>query len=97
MSIQTGTVTAGTSANVTLSPAIGPFATVAVILTGRATGTVQIKVKTLQGDTFFSLSGVSSIDLTSTDTLIIENASIQAVQIDDTANAGAALTYTIRT
>lgn len=90
-------VPAGTSVDITLSPLLFDKSkkTTSVTLTGRATGVVQVKIKSRRGDTFFAPAGEASIDLTSGDTLIIEGTAVAAVRIDDTANNGANLAASI--
>jgi hypothetical protein len=97
MSIQQVAVTAGTSVDTVINPYDPAKRTTAITIKGRLTGTVQIKFIARSGDTYQAPSGSSSIDLTATDTLIIENNAVTAVRIDDTANSGAALSATIET
>lgn len=97
MSVQDFAITAGTSVDKIIDPFDPRNLNCTITLTGRLTGVVQIKIISRNGDTYFSPSGSSSIDLTTTDTLIITGTAVKAVRIDDTANVGAALKATVET
>lgn len=91
MSINSFQVTAGTSVTRVINNFSSSDRTTKITILGRATGTVTIKGKWYPGDRLLSADGVSTIDLTATQTLFVGCPATE-IQIDDTANSGAALT-----
>lgn len=92
MSINTFDVVAGTSVTRVIQNFNSSDRNIKITILGRSTGTVAIKGKFYPGDRLLAADSVSTIDLTTAQTLIIEGSAATEIQIDDTANSGAALT-----
>jgi hypothetical protein len=95
MSINTFQVPAGTAVTRTIEGFNSINRTTRITIRGRATGVVTVRGKWFPGDRLLAVpSGFSTIDLTVTQTLEVNSAATE-IQIDDTANSGAALSVDV--